>query len=575
LALVESRFGKHQTLAQAQRRFKWLFDQIDPDKLLVFGVLRNPVDYVVSLYNSHMDPKFQGEPRLYTGQLTFDQFLLDWCERNAEQARQQHTRFLDGQGNLGVNYLIDYGDLTAGLRFVADRIGVPDLGMLPRENASYGKMKADSLSAEQRQWIETRFAGDRELLAKYCNRVLPEPPKFAASGVSRSDDEKITSEQFVKAAYRALLLRWPDKRGFALRLGQLQSGVLPEVVLRELLRSPEFSRKLPLFVQTYLGASFSAGAEQLEPNKDSIEPVVDAPLGDLEPIPGASAAQNRRDTPAVVGERPKSVMKPNLAALEATAASADTERLIFVHSHRRSGTHFLLDVLRTWFDVPLGIEHIPGPTELRRYAAGTLSKDHEPHRGFKLSQDRLWGSQRMRECFRALYEAGSHIYVVRNPLDVLRSLYVFDVSGAEGRFMVNSGTTFSEYLTGRSLHEQSGSLTRVEYWVRHVRSWYPDDKTLVVHYDDLKDALPETLAAISRHIGMPIRASARAVDATGIGSNLTSRFIAEGGVAFWDSYLIGVLRTTLDRMQGSEPIAGLNDRLEQWLDEFAVKHQSG
>jgi hypothetical protein len=293
----------------------------------------------------------------------------------------------------------------------------------------------------------------------------------------------------------------------------------------------------------------------------------------------AGTDRHRPDSSAIIEERPSSVMTPDLAAglaaLESSAASADSERLIFVHSHRRSGTHFLLDVLRTWFDVPLDIKQIPGPTGLPKYAAGTLSKDHEPHKGFKLSQDQLWGSQQNKERARALYEAGSHIYVVRNPLDVLRSAYVFDFFGAERKFKVEPGTTFGQYLTGRSLHEQAGSLTRVEYWVRHVKSWYPEDKTLVVHYDDLKDALPDTLAAISRHIAMPVRASARAVDATGVGSNLTARFIANGGAAFWDSYLIGILRATLDRMLGSQPIAGLNDRLEQWLDEFAVKRQSG
>jgi hypothetical protein len=44
LALVEARFGKHQRFSEVETRFAWMLDLFDPDKLFVFGVMRDPVD---------------------------------------------------------------------------------------------------------------------------------------------------------------------------------------------------------------------------------------------------------------------------------------------------------------------------------------------------------------------------------------------------------------------------------------------------------------------------------------------------------------------------------------------------
>ena len=67
--MVEARFGKHQRFSEVETRFAWMLDLFDPDKLFVFGVMRDPVDYMISLYNSHTDPKFKETPGLYTAEI--------------------------------------------------------------------------------------------------------------------------------------------------------------------------------------------------------------------------------------------------------------------------------------------------------------------------------------------------------------------------------------------------------------------------------------------------------------------------------------------------------------------------
>jgi hypothetical protein len=45
--------------------------------VFVFGVIRDPVDYVVSLYNSQQKPAFIGHPN-YTGDISFEIFWDTW-----------------------------------------------------------------------------------------------------------------------------------------------------------------------------------------------------------------------------------------------------------------------------------------------------------------------------------------------------------------------------------------------------------------------------------------------------------------------------------------------------------------
>jgi SAM-dependent methyltransferase len=176
VALVESRFGKHQSFLEIEARFEWMLSLVDPSELLVFSVMRDPIDFMVSLYNSHMDPKFEAEADLYTGTLHFEDFLNKWTQSNDDQSRQQHTRMLDGDNRIAANYIIAYDNLEDGLRFVGERIGVDNLVPLGRENESHGRFDRASLTAAQHDRIEDFFVVDRKVLDRYCGRLLTSRP---------------------------------------------------------------------------------------------------------------------------------------------------------------------------------------------------------------------------------------------------------------------------------------------------------------------------------------------------------------------------------------------------------------
>jgi len=173
LRLTQSQFAKHQTFAEFAERFRWMLSLVNMQDLFIFGVIRDPVDFTLSLYNSHKRDQFKDNPRLYTGEMDFAQFLAQWVPRNADQLKNQYVRFLGSEGRPITNLLISYDKLEAGLEIVAKRIGAPELANLPRTNTSPdGALKRGDLTPAQIDWIEQRFRRDRDFIARQADRLI-------------------------------------------------------------------------------------------------------------------------------------------------------------------------------------------------------------------------------------------------------------------------------------------------------------------------------------------------------------------------------------------------------------------
>jgi hypothetical protein len=171
LRLTQANHGKHMSFVEIAERFRWLLSCTSIDDLFIFGVIREPVDYVLSLYNSHKREQFKDNARLYTGNMTFDDFIAQWVPKNADQLKNQYMRFVSAEGRLITNLLISYDKLHEGLEIVANKINVPDLMKLPKANASPDGMVRDEVTSEQIAWIEARFRRDREFIDRHANKL--------------------------------------------------------------------------------------------------------------------------------------------------------------------------------------------------------------------------------------------------------------------------------------------------------------------------------------------------------------------------------------------------------------------
>src|SRR5437762_13673078 len=74
IAISETRFGKHENLSVISRTFAWVRQYVPDPEFFVFGVIREPVDWVLSLYNSHSKAQFDDLPHSRKG-VPLDDFL--------------------------------------------------------------------------------------------------------------------------------------------------------------------------------------------------------------------------------------------------------------------------------------------------------------------------------------------------------------------------------------------------------------------------------------------------------------------------------------------------------------------
>jgi hypothetical protein len=144
--------------------------------------MRHPVDLLLSLFNFHRNDAFTDRPYLYTGNMNFDDFIIDWCTRNADQITPQYNRFVDLKGRIFANYIISFPNLELGFELVKSITGTESAGALPRANTSEYKICRHDLTPGQLEWITERFKEDIEFMSLYCDRPLREGASLAAAG---------------------------------------------------------------------------------------------------------------------------------------------------------------------------------------------------------------------------------------------------------------------------------------------------------------------------------------------------------------------------------------------------------
>ncbi|HVV65798.1 MAG TPA: sulfotransferase family 2 domain-containing protein [Rhizomicrobium sp.] len=163
IRIVETRFGKHMTLGQIAQRFDWTTKYVRAEDFFVFGVVREPVDLLLSLYNAHTGESLRDKPNPTTG-MSFDQFLEVWLADNF-QGKSQARRFRDRSGLLRMTHLIDYDSLSEEFAKVCERLGLGGK-RLKHLNISSDTLRRSDLTPAQIARVEDMYAQDYELLRK-------------------------------------------------------------------------------------------------------------------------------------------------------------------------------------------------------------------------------------------------------------------------------------------------------------------------------------------------------------------------------------------------------------------------
>jgi len=158
---------KHCKWQQAREEYGFLFDQpeFSPESFFRFGVIRDPLDWVVSWYNYRSGNKLS-KNRVVEGD--FEQF---WKDDEPIRQWNQASQFTDKDGLVRFDLLIPYPHLSSTFPLVCRRIGIPATD-LPRLNPSKVERVAPGevstqLANEIRQFYANDWSLYREAVASF------------------------------------------------------------------------------------------------------------------------------------------------------------------------------------------------------------------------------------------------------------------------------------------------------------------------------------------------------------------------------------------------------------------------
>ncbi len=157
----KTEFGKHNGLSAISSDYPWVRRYVPFEEFFVFGVMRDPVDHLLSLYNAHSREDLKGSAMPTRG-MPFDKFMDVWRKDNW-QPEPQHWRFHDKHGRFKMSHIIDYDRLTAEFNAVCAHLGLGEL-RLKHLNTSPETLKRSDLTAAQTARIEREYAKDYEVL---------------------------------------------------------------------------------------------------------------------------------------------------------------------------------------------------------------------------------------------------------------------------------------------------------------------------------------------------------------------------------------------------------------------------
>ena len=178
--------GKHLPLSDIVNRFDFIFERYAVEDFLTFGVIRDPVEWIVSWFNFRSRPELaQQDPPAshYVGDISFQEFWDRY--RGSSIYPPQSTMFCGPHGH--ADFLIRFGRLADDLARVGDVLGIRRLRIVTENQARVVRLRpADvppSVSAEIRDVYRSDYELIRQLdttnedgLRRYAARTDELPP---------------------------------------------------------------------------------------------------------------------------------------------------------------------------------------------------------------------------------------------------------------------------------------------------------------------------------------------------------------------------------------------------------------
>lgn len=166
IKLTEPVIGKHMSLEDIYGKFNFLFEEFNFNEFFKFGVIRTPLDWVVSWFNyisrpELRDPKHRFHQN-YAGEMTFSEY---WhLNKNKTFFPPRSNIFFPQNKNIRIDYLAKLENLTEDLSLIQGILGLDSLNIPKINESSLRRINPNDVEDFIKEEIREKYKSDYDLI---------------------------------------------------------------------------------------------------------------------------------------------------------------------------------------------------------------------------------------------------------------------------------------------------------------------------------------------------------------------------------------------------------------------------
>ena len=162
------RIGRHMSLDDIYENFNFLFEEFKFNEFFKFGIIREPLDWVVSWFNFRSRPEISDPKHKkhqdYTGDLTFTEFWHLYKNMDFLKIPQKTIFFSMKSESIRVDYLARYEKLSENLSLIQGILGLDSLNIPKMNESSVRRINPNDVEDSLKEEIREKYKSDYDLI---------------------------------------------------------------------------------------------------------------------------------------------------------------------------------------------------------------------------------------------------------------------------------------------------------------------------------------------------------------------------------------------------------------------------
>jgi gluconolactonase len=168
LSYGRARIGRHMSIDDIYEKFNFVFEEFKFNEFFKFGVIRDPLDWVVSWFNFTSRPELRDPKhryhKNYTGEMTFTEFWHLKKNTGFLKLPQNNMFFSIKSESIRVDYLARQEKLLEDFSLIQDILGLDSLKIPKINESSVRRINPNDVEDSFKEEIREKYRSDYDLI---------------------------------------------------------------------------------------------------------------------------------------------------------------------------------------------------------------------------------------------------------------------------------------------------------------------------------------------------------------------------------------------------------------------------